>query len=486
MGLQVTRRTASAYSQGYSYTYALRNIDFSTAIAPYPEEGKAIIRKIKQILDLKMSRNAHSSAPTRANSALSIESTQYSALTLDPKLFYHPDSFKRQLWGFLLLLIFIYNMILIPWRFALYIDSIYYIIDYLLDIILFLNLYFIYCKFYTLNKGIYVIDEPGLKQLFFKENFSYGYIACIPFDIITIFFISQPNSYISWCMKICRLGKLFLLFDVSIYANCAHILLERLHAPYMANLVIRMILTICLIGHWAACGFYVLPYWYNRNSDDINTKYIGTWVDFQIDTDKLPPSGGDQWTRYLRALNWAIPTLTLEVLDDIFAVNNPEMMYCFFAMFFGIMLNATIIGTMISLLQRDIESADVQIVRQLLESRNVDVNLRLRVIQHLNFLGSSAGQILLDEENIIKQLPFSLQVAIIENTKLPLLNKCPLFDSCSEESKRNLCLAFRQQIYSDGDLIIKCGDIGQEMYFLVEGSVDVSKFFFYVLFFIFF
>lgn len=48
MGLQVTRRTASAYSQGYSYTYALRNIDFATAIAPYPEEGKMIVRKIKQ------------------------------------------------------------------------------------------------------------------------------------------------------------------------------------------------------------------------------------------------------------------------------------------------------------------------------------------------------------------------------------------------------------------------------------------------------
>ena len=278
-------------------------------------------------------------------------------------------------------------------------------------------------------------------------------------------------------MKLCRLGKLFLLFDVSIYANCAHILLERLRAPYMANLVIRMVLAVCLIGHWAACGFYVIPFWVNRDSDD-ETKYVGTWIESQIENGKLSINA-DQWTIYLRALNWAIPTLTLEVLDDIFAVNNPEMMYALFAMYFGIILNATIIGTMISLLQRDTESADAQIVRHLLETRNVDVDLRLRVVQHLNFLSSSAGQILLEEENLIKQLPFSLQIAIIENTKLPLLNKCPLFDSCSEESKKNLCLAFTQQIYSDGDLIIKCGDIGQEMYFLVEGSVDVSHYYNY-------
>jgi potassium channel len=48
MGLQIQRRTASAYSRGYSYTYALRNIDFAAAISPYPEEGISIIRKIKQ------------------------------------------------------------------------------------------------------------------------------------------------------------------------------------------------------------------------------------------------------------------------------------------------------------------------------------------------------------------------------------------------------------------------------------------------------
>jgi hypothetical protein len=47
LGLQ-TKRTASAFSQGYSYTYALRNIDFASAISPYPEEGKVILRKIKQ------------------------------------------------------------------------------------------------------------------------------------------------------------------------------------------------------------------------------------------------------------------------------------------------------------------------------------------------------------------------------------------------------------------------------------------------------
>lgn len=493
MGLQVTRRVASAHSQGYSYTYALRNIDFATAISPYPEEGKAIIRKIKQVLDLKASKNATNNRPIATNdpsptptpatttpapstptSSFSMDSPPIvSSLPINSKSFYHPDSLPRQLWGLLLLLIFLYNMFMIPLRFSLSITPYLYILDYLLDGILLINLYLIYCKFYTLHRGVYVTDTHGLRDLFLKENFSYGYFACIPFDILGIFMINQPPSYLDYTLKICRITKLFIVFDASLYAKYTLSLLEKLRIPYFATIILRMFITVCLIGHWSACGFYLIPSYVNRDSDH-EDQYTGTWIEFQINSNKLPLDGGNQWTRYIRSLNWSIPTLTLVVIADIFPVNNEEMMYGLLVMFFGFMLNGAVVGTMITLLTRDSsESTDVHIVRNLLETRNVDLNLRIRVVQHLNFLSSTAGQLLLEEESMIKELPFSLQLAIVENTKLPLLNKCPLFDTCSEESKRNLCLAFRQQIYCDGDLIIKCGDIGQEMYFLIEGSVDV-------------
>jgi hypothetical protein len=366
-------------------------------------------------------------------------------------------------------------MVMIPWRLSLTIHLYTYLIDYTLDLILLLNLYLISSKFYSLHHGVYVTDTPRIQKLFLHENFSYSFLACLPIDLVALFVLTQPLPTIIWVMNLCRLMKLFLVSDLTKYANRSRLLLEKIHIPYTPNILLRMILTICMIGHWAACGFYVIPFYVNRKSKRADL-YEGTWIESMIQDQKLPLDGGNQWTIYLRALNWAIPTLTLEVLDDIFAVNNDEMMYSFFAMFFGIILNATIIGTMISLLtQQSRESIDVQIIRQLLEYRKVPWELRDRVIQHLNFLSSNLGRKYLEEEELLKQLPFSLQIAIIEKTKLPLLNKCPLFDTCSEESKRNLCLSFQQEIYSNGDLIIKRGDIGQEMYFLVEGDVDVSS-----------
>lgn len=484
MGLQMKRRTASAFSQGYSYTYVLRNIDFVAAIEPYPEEGKAIIRKIKQghffgiplllislVLDLKTTKNGNSPGDVSQDSSQSYD-------VPDSKDFFHPESFKRLLWNLALLFVFLYNMVLIPWRFSLDISPDVFICDYMLDLFLYTNLYLIYCKFYTLHRGIYITDTKGLQRLFLKDNFSYSYLSCIPLEIFAIFLINQPKPLILWFLILCRLSKLFLLSDLQKYANTSRLFFEKINIPYMSNVVLRMMLTVCMIGHWAACGFYLIPYYVNRRSRERNL-YEGTWIESQIEMNKLPADGGDQWTRYLRSLNWAIPTLTLEVLDDIFAVNNDEMMYSLFVMFFGIILNATIIGTMISLLTKhDRESVDVQIVRQLLEYRKVPWELKTRVIRHLTFLGSSLGRRYLEEEELVRQLPFSLQVAIIEKTKLPLLNKCPLFDSCTNEAKRNLCLSLKQEIYSDGDLIIKSGDIGQEMYFLVEGNVDVSAYVF--------
>ena len=41
----------------------------------------------------------------------------------------------------------------------------------------------------------------------------------------------------------------------------------------------------------------------------------------------LPWSGGDTWTRYVRSLNWAIPTLVVVVIGDATPVTVGETVY---------------------------------------------------------------------------------------------------------------------------------------------------------------
>jgi CRP-like cAMP-binding protein len=402
--------------------------------------------------------------------------------------FLHPDAVARKIWGLVLLFVVIYNTFMIPLRIALDIANDWlYVIDYVLDLLLLLNLYCTYQVFYTIQGGLLITSKTAIKRIFWEHNFSWSFIACIPFDILTLCVVGQSRQYVVWTMQLLRVPKLFILLDAGKFLNCLEDVLDRLKISYVASQVINLLLLVCMIGHWAACGFYMLPYWINLNEAEscVNEpgalygtacEFEGTWVQMQIMTGKLPQDGGDQWTRFLRAVNWAIPTLTLEVLDDVFAINSQEMMYCLIAMLFGIIINATIIGTIISLVTAsDSVSADTHIVRELLESRNVPKQLRDRVIGHLMFMDSTYGKLIQNESELVQELPYSLQVAIIENTKLPFLMKCPLYDYCSLQIKRNLCMAMTQHIFSDGDIIIKSGDIGNEMFFVADGAVEVCN-----------
>lgn len=400
----------------------------------------------------------------------------------------HPDAVARKVWGLVMLFIMIYNTFMIPLRIALDIsNSKIYVIDYTMDVLLLINVYCTYSVFYTIHGGLLITKKAAIKKIFWNHNFSWSFLACIPFDILAVCLIGQTREYMMWTMQLLRVPKLLLLLEAATYLNCLEDILDRLKVSYVASQVINLLLLVCMIGHWAACGFYMLPYWININvaEDCVNEpdalygtacQFKDTWVQMQIMTGKLPTDGGDQWTRFLRAVNWAIPTLTLEVLDDVFAINSQEMMYCLIAMFFGIIINSTIVGTIISLVTAgESVSTDIQIVRELLKKRNVPKQLRDRVIGHLMFMDSSYGKLIQNENALVQELPYSLQVAIMENTKLPFLMKCPLFDYCSLQIKKNLCMAMTQHIFSDGDIIIKAGDVGNEMFFIADGEVEVCS-----------
>ena len=60
---------------------------------------------------------------------------------------------------------------------------------------------------------------------------------------------------------------------------------------------------------------------------------------------------GDQLSRYIRALNWAIPTITLECMGDLLPVNEWESLYYFVVMLFGLSANGTIIGSIVDLMR---------------------------------------------------------------------------------------------------------------------------------------
>ena len=128
------------------------------------------------------------------------------------------------------------------------------------------------------------------------------------------------------------------------------------------------------MGHWLGCGLYLFSkvnftYLFchliitscsiqvhpHDCENEPNAMYGNacefrhTWVQFLIYMGKLPQDGGSQFSRYIRSVEWAIPTMMLYVVGDMYPMNMNETSYVYGAMFFGITINAMIVGSIISL-----------------------------------------------------------------------------------------------------------------------------------------
>lgn len=357
-------------------------------------------------------------------------------------------------------------------------------LDYIFDLILLLDAYFTAFQFYALKQGVPIVDSVSIQKMFFHENFSYAFIAFLPYDVIVLFFLGSSNKVLIWAQRVVRIPKILLAINYSKYYRCLEDFMFQWKISYVAAQIINLLFFVCMIGHYAGCGFYILPFLTNGwGGECVNEpdalygtacRYRNTWVQMNIMTYKLPQDGGSDWDVFLRAINWSIPTLTLEVIDDVFPINTTEVVYAFLWMFFGIVLNATIVGTIVSLVtEGDVESAEIQIVREFLLTKKITSRLSSRVISHMGFLTSEYGMSLQNESSLCEELAYSLQCATMTASKLKLLEGCAAFENISEKEKYSICFALVQIIYSDSDVIIECDERQHEMYFLLEGTVQV-------------
>jgi glucose-6-phosphate 1-dehydrogenase len=54
-----------------------------------------------------------------------------------------------------------------------------------------------------------------------------------------------------------------------------------------------------------------------------------------------------------------------------------------------------------------------------------------------------------------------------------VIEQVPLFEACDAVFQHNIAMALKPEVHAPGDFIIRKGEVGREMYFLVKGEVDV-------------
>jgi voltage-gated potassium channel len=260
-------------------------------------------------------------------------------------------------------------------------------------------------------------------------------VACIPFAVI------MPPAW-SW-LELVRLVKV---------VRVQHILGKWKRSYAMSPGILRManfLFWMAVLAHWLACGWLA----------------IGGI-----------PNEGEPATRYIKGLYWCVTTLTTVGYGDITPQNNVQRIYTIFVMIAGVGFYGFVIGNVASLLS----SLDVARSRFLEKTEQIDAflrhhaippSLRDRIHDYYQYLWESklgAG-----EDELLTDLVHQLKTDIMLHIRKPLIEKVPVFANAGETFLREVIYLLKPQVYLPGDIIIRQGELGDSMYFLSSGEVEV-------------
>ncbi len=220
---------------------------------------------------------------------------------------------------------------------------------------------------------------------------------------------------------------------------------------YNTNLMRLVIFAfwLALISHWIACG----------------------WLEMR----GIAP-GLDEVSNYIQALYWCITTLTTVGYGDITPSTNLETLYTMMVMMMGVAVYGYVIGSVASILSK-IDPARtrhreiVEKITAFMRYRQIPLRLQRRILDYYEYLWTK--RLGYNEAAAVASLPPTLRAEVSLVLNQEIIEKVPLFAGASDEFIRAIAVKMHPRIYLPYDYIIRASEIGDEMYFISRGKVEV-------------
>ena len=314
------------------------------------------------------------------------------------------ESFLRQLWGTVILITILYHAVIIPVRVAWlppWPGLSYYYFDWFTDLVFLLDAVLAAAFIPFIADGNLITDRAKIFERYRKQRLTLDLTSCAPWDVFSM--LAAP-TWESRFLANSRVPKLFRMLRLFPMLHALSPTFEAAHNALglTAVTMMKLLIGVVLVTHWAACIFYMLARYrvsdgvtvcsaLNGGKNETDLVWIGdppnhvgecadpetdpcvaadtdclfhnTWIEMQYKQGYL---GYDTWIgpdaqtdQYIRALNWALPTLVVVVIGDVVPVNCDETLYVFLAILFGMSVNAVIIGAIASVVANlENEAAD--------------------------------------------------------------------------------------------------------------------------------
>lgn len=372
----------------------------------------------------------------------------------------HENSHSRVLWDILVLILIIVSLVLIPFELAFQhsINPITNWIIYTVDFVLIFDIFLNFRTSYT-RKGISYKDRKSIGKHYTKTFLIYDLLANIPFEFIFLWtdvtLLNEPIALVLRCLSFFRIARLNLIFN-------RWMRFSRFKVGYMR--IAKFFVVISLFIHVISCSWYFTAYETGFPED--------SWVVRQ----GIDPQ--DSGTSYIRALYWAVTTMTTIGYGDITPERNLEIVFVIIVMLLGASMYAYIIGNIASLVS-NIDAVRSQYYNkvEMLNSYLINRETPAETVRELNayhdYVWARHGGHGADD--LLEELPKPLRTSLMQHLAKDLLEKIPLFELSSTQLREELLASLRNITYPPGYYIRRENSFGDNIYFISEGEVEIIK-----------
>ena len=335
---------------------------------------------------------------------------------------------------------------------------------YVESLILFESLIFflITCRYSLMIKnGKNEVLYKDLVRFFYRSYIIHDFIAISPFNLILpVSGVSEPEYFVI-LLRMIRLGAIIripsLLQKIEIY-----------NRSNLSNLImpIRSVFFLLILLHWTSCTwFFIINH--ERSSY--------TWIDYHAITENTQAS--DKW---VQSIYYVLNVVTGIGYGDTFPVDATENTLTLFMLIFGNIIFAvafSLVASLASILQSKVIVLLIKLTKifETLKKSDIPDNLLSRLEAYYVFENSVVDVFgHLDCKSLYNHLPKNIVNKITYECNKHILKKMPLFrDTEFTEMIERISLHMIPKIYLPNDYIIYKNDVGEEMYFIILGSVNV-------------